>query len=62
MASDIPFGAAREKTIEHLGHQAFYDPGGRPLRTITPAFDDRIAQSLRRMNPAIEARRRSGRE
>jgi hypothetical protein len=57
------FGAARERIIEHLGRDAFYDPRRPDDRTVTPAFDDTISRSLWRMDPAaVEARRRAGLE
>lgn len=63
VAPASPFGAARERLIEHLGRDAFYDPQRLDARTVTPAFDDTIARSLRRMDPvAVEARRRAGLE
>jgi hypothetical protein len=56
-----PFGAARERIIEHLGRDAFYDPQRAGARTVTPAFDDAIARSLRSTDPVdVEARRRHG--
>ena len=55
------FAAVRQRIIEHLGRGAFYDPQRPDARTVTPAFDDTIARSLRRMDPlSVELRRRAG--
>lgn len=63
VAPGSSFAAVRERIIEHLGRDAFYDPRRPDARTITPAFDDTISRSLRRMDPAaVEARRRAGLE
>lgn len=43
VASAGPFGAARERIIEHLGSDAFYDPQRPDARVATPVFDDRIS-------------------
>jgi hypothetical protein len=57
------FAAVRERIIEHLGRDAFHDPQRPDSRTVTPAFDDTISRSLRRMDPvAVELRRRAGLE
>jgi hypothetical protein len=56
-----PFRVARERIIEHLGRDAFYDPQRTNAKTVIPAFDDSIARSLRSMDPVdVEARRRLG--
>jgi len=55
------FAAVRERIIEHLGREAFYDPQRPDARTVTPAFDDTIARSLWSMDPvAVELRRQAG--
>lgn len=55
------FAAVRERIIEHLGRDAFYDPRRPDARTVTPAFDDTIARSLWSMDPvAVELRRQAG--
>jgi hypothetical protein len=55
------FAAVRQRIIEHLGRDAFYDPRRPDARTVTPAFDDTIARSLWSMDPvAVELRRQAG--
>jgi hypothetical protein len=57
------FGTVRERIIEHLGRDAFYDPRHPDARTVTPAFNDTISRSLGRMDPvAVEIRRLAGLE